>query len=323
MTPNQPLNRSAQRRRCARCCGALVASLLSARLTASRPFRPLAIAMRALVGIGLAICATWIGIRGYCNTRHMALGQRVIEWRFRWTHRRLSSPRYAGGGHCRLRLRRGTLAVVIGVGWLFAALSAMMGLAVSEKLRVSRLGYTITAVALLIFAMCFVYVATKSVLLTYFPPYASLRAAEKATVDGEVAVAFKTNRYDPASDTLTLPPGSQGSLRCARSRTGRTTSRIRPRTAGSRKGRYPTPSDLRQLTAFFVWTAWASAVQRPGTTHSYTNNFPYDPLVGNHPHRRRRCSGARSACCSCWAASRIVLLAFGKFDYLGWHGDHD
>ena len=45
----------------------------------------------------------------------------------------------------------------------------MMGLAVSEKLRVSRLGYTVTAVALVIFAMCFVYLATKSVLLTYFP----------------------------------------------------------------------------------------------------------------------------------------------------------
>ena len=57
----------------------------------------------------------------------------------------------------------------MGIGWLFAALSAMMGLAVSENLRVSRVGYTVTAVALVIFAMCFVYVATKSVLLTYFP----------------------------------------------------------------------------------------------------------------------------------------------------------
>ena len=35
---------------------------------------------------------------------------------------------------------------------------------------------------------------------------------QKGTVDGEVAVTFKTNRYDPSSGTLTLPPGGQGSL---------------------------------------------------------------------------------------------------------------
>lgn len=29
--------------------------------------------------------------------------------------------------------------------------------------------------------------------------------------------------------------------------------------------------------------AWASSAKRPGETYSYTNNFPYDPLVGNRP----------------------------------------
>ena len=41
------------------------------------------------------------------------------------------------------------------------------------------------------------------------------------------------------------------------------------------------PQELRELTAFFAWTAWASIAERPGTSHSYTNNFPYDPLAGN------------------------------------------
>ena len=41
------------------------------------------------------------------------------------------------------------------------------------------------------------------------------------------------------------------------------------------------PQQLRELTAFFAWAAWASAAARPGTSHSYTNNFPYDPLAGN------------------------------------------
>jgi nitric oxide reductase subunit B len=41
------------------------------------------------------------------------------------------------------------------------------------------------------------------------------------------------------------------------------------------------PQELRELTAFFAWTAWASTAARPGLAHSYTNNFPYDRLVGN------------------------------------------
>lgn len=151
-------------------------------------------------------------------------------------------------------------------------------------------------------------------------PYASLSARQKGTVDGDVAVAFKTNRFDPASDTLTLPPGAKEAFD---SEIAYWTEYFKDpaKNGGLTKGAVSDPKDLRQLTAFFVWTAWASAVQRPGTKHSYTNNFPYDPLVGNHP------TGAAVL----WSAVSlifllggigIVLLAFGKFDYLGWHGGH-
>jgi nitric oxide reductase subunit B len=37
----------------------------------------------------------------------------------------------------------------------------------------------------------------------------------------------------------------------------------------------------RALSAFFFWTAWAAATERPGTTVTYTNNWPHEPLVGN------------------------------------------
>jgi len=38
----------------------------------------------------------------------------------------------------------------------------------------------------------------------------------------------------------------------------------------------------RALTAFFFWTAWAATTERPGMTATYTNNWPHEPLVGNH-----------------------------------------
>ncbi|HEU5455675.1 MAG TPA: cbb3-type cytochrome c oxidase subunit I, partial [Nocardioides sp.] len=43
------------------------------------------------------------------------------------------------------------------------------------------------------------------------------------------------------------------------------------------------PEEIQQLTAFFSWTAWASAAQRPGHDYSYTNNWPPEPRVGNTP----------------------------------------
>lgn len=42
--------------------------------------------------------------------------------------------------------------------------------------------------------------------------------------------------------------------------------------------------DLKALPAFFFWSAWAAATDRPGETHlSYTSNWPHEPLVDNVP----------------------------------------
>jgi nitric oxide reductase subunit B len=78
-------------------------------------------------------------------------------------------------------------------------------------------------------------------------------------------------------------------------------------------------TELRQLTAFFAWTAWASAAHRPGRTYSYTNNFPYDPAAGNKLSADAILWSALSLV-SLLGGTAIVLFAFGKFDYLGWKG---
>jgi nitric oxide reductase subunit B len=43
------------------------------------------------------------------------------------------------------------------------------------------------------------------------------------------------------------------------------------------------PQEIHDLTAFYAWTAWASAAERPGQGYSYTNNWPSEPLVNNQP----------------------------------------
>lgn len=43
------------------------------------------------------------------------------------------------------------------------------------------------------------------------------------------------------------------------------------------------PDRLRKLSAFFFWTAWAAATNRPDDHTTYTNNWPHEPLIGNRP----------------------------------------
>ncbi|WCE31594.1 nitric-oxide reductase large subunit [Vibrio sp. SCSIO 43137] len=38
-----------------------------------------------------------------------------------------------------------------------------------------------------------------------------------------------------------------------------------------------------KLAAFFFWGAWAAVTERPGENYTYTNNWPFDPVVGNTP----------------------------------------
>ena len=75
--------------------------------------------------------------------------------------------------------------------------------------------------------------------------------------------------------------------------------------------------ELRQLTAFFAWAAWASAVHAPGKKYSYTNNFPYEPLIGNGPSSAAILWSALSLI-TLLAGIAVILAFFGRFNYLGW-----
>jgi len=68
-------------------------------------------------------------------------------------------------------------------------------------------------------------------------------------------------------------------------------------------------ADARAMTAFFFWTAWAAGTPRPGADHSYTANFPYDPLVGNVP----------LASSLVWSIVSVVLLILGTAAAIFWY----
>ncbi|HVR67477.1 MAG TPA: nitric-oxide reductase large subunit, partial [Verrucomicrobiae bacterium] len=148
-------------------------------------------------------------------------------------------------------------------------------------------------------------------------PYAELAPEDQAAVDGVVAATLRQNSYDPATGMLTLTAAGADSFN--RQISTWTDYFTDPAGNGGLIAKAVSdPQELRQLTAFFAWTAWASVAERPGTTHSYTNNFPYDPLAGNTPTSGALIYSAISLV-FLLAGTAIVLLAFGKFDYLGWH----
>jgi nitric oxide reductase subunit B len=145
---------------------------------------------------------------------------------------------------------------------------------------------------------------------------ADLTPAQTAALRAQVAVTLKTNRYDTDSGTLQLTAPEAAAYR---QQIDHWTRYFHDpvKNGGLKPDLITDPIELRQLTAFITWAAWASVANRPGVDYSYTNNFPYDADVGNVP-----VAGALL-----WSALSLVvllggvgavLLAFGKFDYLGW-----
>lgn len=80
--------------------------------------------------------------------------------------------------------------------------------------------------------------------------------------------------------------------------------------------------ELRQLTSFFAWAAWATTANVPGRNFSYTNNFPFEPLIGNGPSSDTILWSALSLI-NLLAGIGLILFFFGRFNYLGWRRSQD
>ena len=129
---------------------------------------------------------------------------------------------------------------------------------------------------------------------------------------------FKTNRYDSVTGILAYSAAQTDAFQKLEKYYadffGTPTTKY-----GLRPGAITDPEQIRQLTAFFSWSAWAASALRPNRDHSYTNNWPPESLVGNHA----------TADTVLWSVLSLVALlggiglllaAFGRWNFLGWHG---
>lgn len=125
--------------------------------------------------------------------------------------------------------------------------------------------------------------------------YAELDQDQQAAVARLVREDLKTNRYDPATKTLTL---SQAEAAVYARLTAEYAERL---TNGDPEAGLPhgiqesarsgddrwlsSKTQAEQLADFFAWSAWSAAANRPGLGYSYTNNWPHDQDAGNVPAR--------------------------------------
>jgi nitric oxide reductase subunit B len=78
------------------------------------------------------------------------------------------------------------------------------------------------------------------------------------------------------------------------------------------------PNATRCLAAYFSWASWVASTLRPGTGHSYTNNWPPEPLAGNRLTAQAFLWSVLSLIALLGGVG-VVLFVFGRYGWLGWH----
>ncbi|WP_084220031.1 nitric-oxide reductase large subunit [Spirillospora albida] len=138
-------------------------------------------------------------------------------------------------------------------------------------------------------------------------------AATRRTIDDH-----RTNTYDEDTGTLTVSDAQAAAFTELTEHYADFFASPEGKT-GLRPGAITDPTEIRQLTSYFAWSAWVATAERPGENYSYTNNWPPEPLVGNTP----------TADTIVWSVISLVALlggtgalfaAFGRWNWLGWHG---
>jgi nitric oxide reductase subunit B len=146
----------------------------------------------------------------------------------------------------------------------------------------------------------------------------SLEASGSSDPRGELVELMRTNRYDDDTGDLVYTTEQVAAFEELKRHYGdffgeeTTKYGLIPRAITD-------PDDIHALTAFFSWTAWAAAAERPGHDYSYTNNWPSEKLVDNGP----------TADVVVWSGLSLVALlsgtgllfaVYGRWSRrIGWH----
>lgn len=149
----------------------------------------------------------------------------------------------------------------------------------------------------------------------YGKPWADLDAGRQAQLNGMLKAEMRRNTYDAQTGQITLSEERAQAVReVVRHYTGlfgddKAFDSLREEYA-MKTGSLTDPADRAALTAFFFWSSWSAATDRPGETDlSYTSNWPHEPLVDNTP----------TAGAGIWSIASVILMIGAIAGMIFWH----
>lgn len=138
--------------------------------------------------------------------------------------------------------------------------------------------------------------------------FAELDEEGQAQLTARLTKIMRTNTVDPATGKVTIDPVRAAAFAANEAHYAEVFSKGKAEYAIP-AGAVTDTNRLHQLAAFFFWTAWAASTNRPDDKISYTNNWPYEPLVGNRP------TGENIV----WTGISIIMLLAGISAMAWWY----
>ena len=145
-------------------------------------------------------------------------------------------------------------------------------------------------------------------------PFADIDAAAQAVLRDRMKTEYRTNTYNPETGVAMVSSTRADAI----AKTALYYDQLFSDAPALHKTRehfamkentLPSAERRAQMMGFFFWTAWAAATERPGTTATYTNNWPHEPLIGNKPTAENMV----------WSVMSVVVMMAGVgFLVWGW-----
>ncbi len=134
----------------------------------------------------------------------------------------------------------------------------------------------------------------------YGKKYDQISAEEQSTLRARLSKEYRTNTFNSSDNSITI---SDARFEAIKYNTGHYSDIFKNgrEEYAIQKNAVTDPEKLRKLNAFFFWTAWAAAANRPGDDVTYTNNWPHEPLIDNKP----------TPDTIVWTGVSIILLLLG------------
>jgi nitric oxide reductase subunit B len=150
---------------------------------------------------------------------------------------------------------------------------------------------------------------------TYGRDYDSLSVSARAGIDARLKEEMRANSYNASTGVITVSEQRARAIAAVANHYenlfGDTTALTQLRTQYAMPDNaLPAAADRIALAAFFFWSSWSAATDRPGQPGlSYTSNWPHEPLVGN-----TMTDGS-----AIWTVVSIILLIAGIAAMVWWH----